>query len=106
MENAVNYLQLYDEHANKTFQRGIISPEISESDSYLYMTDSTDKSCFFSILPTQMALWLDKVITRRTVNKCPFELDSTDYIAIRFAFLKSHDINEDVKFYEIYKWNQ
>jgi hypothetical protein len=105
MDHVINYLQIYDEKTNKTFQRGIITPEVSDAGCYLYMTDSTDESCFFSILPTQMSLWLDVLITRKNISKEVFELDSTDCIALRFAFLKSHDINEDIKFYEIYKWN-
>jgi hypothetical protein len=51
-----------------------------------------------------MSLWVGKQLTRKTINKDPFVLESTDYLAIRFAFLKSCGINDEIKFYEIYKW--
>jgi hypothetical protein len=31
MDHVINYLQIYDEKTNKTFQRGIITPEVSDA---------------------------------------------------------------------------
>lgn len=104
MDKSIKYLQIYDPITNKTFQRGQIIPELSDNDCYVYMTDSTSESCVFSILPTQLSLWIGEKLTRKTITKDSSFLDSTDLSAIRFAFLKTCGITVAENFYEIYKW--